>query len=116
MSKHRRKRSKLNRPNRYEPVRDEEFAAEITSAGPVRNPSMNNEREEKADRGEGLGITSIVLSVLAFFWLPFVLAPAGIVLGVIATRGGSSRGWWGVALGVIALIISSLVLPFRIIF
>jgi hypothetical protein len=121
MAKHRRHQANENEPSiQREPIHDEEFAAEVAPVRPFterfQDDRRTDDREETADRGRGLGITSIILSVLAFFILPFVMAPAGIVVGVIAARRGSALGWWGVAVGIVALIISTLVLPFRIIF
>jgi len=98
---------------------DEEFAQEVAPA-----PTMgvnNRERGERKDardqtQGRGLGIFAIILSILSFFMLPFIMAPAGIIIGVIAARRGTGLGWWAAALGIIALILSTLILPFRILF
>jgi hypothetical protein len=96
----------------------EEFAQEVTPAGPIwAHDRMDRvENREGAAEGRGLGIAAIVLSILAFFFLPFIMAPAGIIVGVIAARRGSALGWWATGIGVIALIVSALVLPFRILF
>ncbi|MGF7089213.1 hypothetical protein JOD24_003094 [Kroppenstedtia sanguinis] len=66
---------------------------------------------EAGDEGRGLGITSIILSVLSFFFVPFLLGSAGIILGVIAGRKGSAMGWWAVGLGAISVILTAFVAP-----
>lgn len=81
--------------------------------------------EEDVDRNtrgaKALGIASLVLSILGFFYMfyfKFLLATAGIILGVLGVKRGSSLGWWGIALGVIALIVNLTIglitLPFRL--
>ncbi|MRG29361.1 hypothetical protein [Laceyella tengchongensis] len=101
---------------------DEEVAAEFspTPAGiPIRTNNKERNEGEDADTensGVGLGITALILAVLSFFMLPFLLAPAGIIIGAIAARRGSSWGIWAVAVGIIAVIVSLIVLPFRLIF
>jgi hypothetical protein len=72
--------------------------------------------ERTAEGGRGLGITSLILSIISFFFWPFILAAAGIILGAIAIRRGSALGWWGVGLGIISVIVATIVLPIRLIF
>lgn len=98
---------------------NEEFAQDITPAGPALSRDRGDRRADDdriVDAGRGLGITAIILSVLAFFLWPYILATAGIIIGVISARRGSSLGWWAVGIGVIALIIATLALPFRLLF
>jgi hypothetical protein len=102
-----------NRPD------DEETAAEIAP-----NPTFSRDREDRDDRrgtrtedgGLGLGIAALVLSVLAFFFWPFVLSIAGIVVGAFAVRRKSSLGWWAIAVGIVALILAFVLFPIRLIF
>ncbi|MBA4493213.1 YrzE family protein [Paenactinomyces guangxiensis] len=100
--------------------RDEEFAEDMAVSSPEALREKKDRRaedgRETADAGRGLGITAIILSVLAFFLWPYILAPAGIIIGVISARRGSSLGWWAVGIGVLALIIMTLIVPFRILF
>lgn len=100
--------------------RDEEFAQDLAPTPPLgvtereENRTENNART--AENGRGWGITSIVLSVLSFFLMPYLLAVAGIIVGIISVRRGSTLGWWGIAVGVVALIIVTIALPFRLLF
>lgn len=73
--------------------------------------NRENAGNETGDEGRGLGITSIILSVLSFFFVPFLLGSAGIILGVIAGRKGSAMGWWAVGLGAISVILTAFVAP-----
>ncbi|MFC4076681.1 hypothetical protein [Salinithrix halophila] len=96
------------RPRRNDDV---EAAAEVApTAGP-----MARERDEQGaqtqDQGNVLGTVSIILSVLAFFLVPFLLGPAGIVLGIISARRGSRLGWWAVGLGSVAIILTVFIAP-----
>ncbi|MFC7440577.1 hypothetical protein [Laceyella putida] len=104
---------------------DEEVAAEFspTPAGvPIRTTDKGLKDEKDRDRadvenkGNGLGITALILAVLSFFMLPFLLAPAGIIIGAVAARRGSGWGIWAVVVGIIAVIVSLFILPFRLIF
>lgn len=102
--------------NQDQPERDVETAAEIApAADPVEKERERDEarveREETGDEGRGLGITSIILSVLSFFFVPFLLGSAGIILGVIAGRRGSILGWWAVGLGVVSVILTAFIAP-----
>lgn len=96
--------------------RDVETAAEVAPvADPVGKERERNEaradREGARDEGRGLGITSIILSVLSFFFVPFLLGSAGIILGVIAGRRGSALGWWAVGLGAVSVILTAFIAP-----
>lgn len=100
---------------------DEEVSAEV-SPTPAANMNLKQEEEqgqasnEDSTSGRGWGIVSIILSILSFFMWPYLLAPAGIIIGIIAIRRGSRLGWWATALGIVALILTTLILPFRLIF
>ncbi|HEX6922301.1 MAG TPA: DUF4190 domain-containing protein, partial [Bacillales bacterium] len=43
-----------------------------------------DDRGEHAGSGTGYGILALVLSILAFFFLPVVMGAAGIIIGFIA--------------------------------
>jgi hypothetical protein len=88
-----------------------EFAQEIT----VRRDWNDTDDETRNDE-RGLGIASIILSVIAFFIWPYLFAPAGIIVGIIGVQRGSSLGWWAIGIGVLALIIKTVVYPFKILF
>ncbi|SFJ07756.1 hypothetical protein [Thermoflavimicrobium dichotomicum] len=97
---------------------DVEFA---TSYGAPLSRDMVNDRKDqdvgvKEDNGRALGITGLIISIISFFLWPFILAPAGIIIGGIAIRRGSTFGWWAVGIGLLSLIIMTIALPFRIIF
>ncbi|MBD1371203.1 DUF4190 domain-containing protein [Hazenella sp. IB182357] len=81
-----------------------------------REGSEEQEVDEETDSGRGLGIAAIVLSLLSFFFLPFIMASAAIIVGIISVRRGSALGWWGISIGVIAMIIMLIAAPFRAIF
>ncbi|TCS94718.1 DUF4190 domain-containing protein [Hazenella coriacea] len=95
---------------------DEEYAQELAPRSDLADKRVNRDEDDTADRGRGLGITSIILSVLSFFFLPYIMAPAGIIVGVISARRGSALGWWGVAVGIVAIILVTLAIPFLILF
>lgn len=74
---------------------------------------------EKSNSGAGaLGFVSLALSILSFFFLNYFLAPAGIILGVVGVKRGSSLGWWAIVLGVLAIVVTLTIglvtLPFRL--
>ncbi len=58
-------------------------------------------------RGTGGGrpyaIGAFVCAVVAVFFLPVVLGPVAIVLGVVAHRKGDPLGRWAVVAGVVGL-------------
>lgn len=95
---------------------DVEAAAEVT---PVTDPGRGEREQNETqpdqgnveEEGNGLGITSIILSVLSFFFVPFLLGSAGIILGIIAGRRGSTLGWWAVGLGAVSVILTAFVAP-----
>lgn len=97
---------------------EEEYAQELAPRSDFADKGVDHDKQQddSVDRGRGLGITSIILSVLSFFFLPYIMAPAGIIVGVISARRGSALGWWGVAVGIVALILVTLAIPFLILF
>jgi hypothetical protein len=68
-------------------------------------------KDDRENAGHGLGTVSIILSVLAFFLVPFLLGSAGIILGVISARRGSALGWWGAGIGAVAVILTAFIAP-----
>ncbi|MGA8941883.1 MAG: DUF308 domain-containing protein [Thermoactinomyces sp.] len=94
---------------------DEEVAQEV-SPNPVMMRDRKGEGTENEAGGTGLGITALILSILAFFVWPFVLSIAGIIVGIFAVRRKSALGWWAVAAGIVALILAFFLFPFRLLF
>lgn len=90
----------------------EEFATEIA-------PSTVPPREEKADDraeqtdGSGWAIAGIILSVISLFVLPFLFAPAGVIVGYMAYRQGAhTLAWWAIGIGLVSLLGAILLRPF----
>ncbi|SDB94805.1 hypothetical protein SAMN04488112_10137 [Melghirimyces thermohalophilus] len=100
---------------RHENNEDVETAAEVAPvAEPVRNErdrKVEENREGSQEGGTGLATVGIILSVLSFFFVPFLLGSAGIVLGLISGRRGSTLGWWAVGLGALSVILTAFVAP-----
>lgn len=99
---------------------DTEFSQEVAST-PNDDSFMQGEyKNEGTDRGTGWGIAGIVFAVLSFFLWPYLLAPIGIILGVVSVSQKSNIGWWAIGIGVIALILITVfmifAIPFRILF
>lgn len=99
---------------------DTEFSQEVASAPNDDSLEQGNYHQEEVARGSGWGIAGIVLVILSFFLWPYLLAPIGIILGVMAVSQRSKLGWWAIAIGVIALIVYTIfmifAIPFRILF
>ncbi|RAL25905.1 DUF4190 domain-containing protein [Thermoflavimicrobium daqui] len=97
---------------------DVEFAQAYGTALPDNQVDRLKNRDDDVtgDKGRGLGITGLILSIIAFFIWPFILAPAGIIIGAISIRRGSSYGWWAVGIGLVALVFAVIAFPFRLIF
>lgn len=93
-----------------------EFAEEATP----RMDANYQDNRERNNTGVGIGIAGIVFSILAFFLWPYLMAPIGIILGVMSVSRKSAAGWWAVGIGVIALILVTMftifAIPFRIFF
>ena len=103
--------SKKKKKRHYQ---DTETAAELTPSGV--NPVDTSHKEEKEVNGTGIGVTALILSLLAFFVFPFVLSTLGIILGVIGGQKGSAAGWWAVGIGALVLLIRILAFPILAIF
>lgn len=106
MSKKEQKKNKNNR--------DIETAAELTPTGV--NPVDNPRREGREVNGTGIGVTALILSLLAFFLFPFVLSTVAIILGIVGGQRGSAAGWWAVGIGALVLLIRILIFPISAIF
>jgi hypothetical protein len=96
---------------------DTETAAELTpsTVNPV-DDSRERQTEVNEVNGTGIGVTALILSLLAFFMFPFILAATAIVLGIVGARRGSAAGWWAVGIGAFVLIIRILAFPILAIF
>lgn len=99
---------------------ESEFAQDVA---PDLYHTRDNERDgvnRTENTGTGFGITGIVFSILAFFLWPYLMAPIGIILGVVAVTRQSSTGWWAIGIGVLALVLITIfmifAIPFRILF
>ncbi|MDR6224990.1 DUF4190 domain-containing protein [Desmospora profundinema] len=92
---------------------DVEAATEVAPvAGPIERERERDDRSpETRDAGRGMGIFSLVLSVLSFFMVPFLLGPAAIVLGIISARRGNRLGVWAVGLGAVSIILTAFIAP-----
>jgi hypothetical protein len=105
MSKKRKKQNKNQ---------DIETAAELTPSG--TNPVDTSRKEQREVNGMGIGVTALILSLLAFFLFPFVLSTVAIILGIVGGQKGSAAGWWAVGIGVFVLLIRILAFPIFSIF
>ncbi len=74
--------------------------------------SMEEQRE--AEEGSmALGWTALVLSLVSLFFLPVLMASAGIVAGFFAYRGGNrTLGLWAIGVGLFSLVMAFFVTPF----
>ncbi|HET7628445.1 MAG TPA: DUF4190 domain-containing protein [Bacillales bacterium] len=105
----------------------EETATETTPVARGWGVTENDTEIDKDNRGEqgnrgtqagvnygtGYGILALILSVLAFFFLPIVMGGAGIVIGFIArAKGANTWGAWAIGVGIAAIVISLFAAPF----
>ncbi|SFS81276.1 hypothetical protein [Marininema halotolerans] len=95
---------------------DAEAAAEIAPTPNVYSPDPVDRDDSSVEDstesgGQGIGVVGIILSALAFFLVPFLMGPAGIVLGIISARRGSMLGWWAVGIGAAAILLTAFVAP-----
>jgi hypothetical protein len=99
-------------PRRYDDDLQTETAAEIT-------PDKQHVAPDDTDRqveGTGIGVTALILSLLAFFFLPVTLSIAGIIVGFFGVRKGSAAGWWAIGIGAFVLLMRILAFPLFVIF
>lgn len=96
---------------------DTEFSQEVSAP---REDAYVQPRNVETDRGMGWGITGITLAILSFFLWPYLLAPLGIIFGVVSVSQRAKIGWWAIGIGVIALVLTTIfmifAIPFRILF
>ncbi|WP_088102482.1 DUF4190 domain-containing protein [Halalkalibacter urbisdiaboli] len=101
---------------------EEETAAEypaVNGMGGAR-PFAAEEREttdamneDDVAAGRGVGTFAIVLSILSLFFLPVLLGAAGIVVGFVSRRYGStSLGNWAIGIGAISILMTVFFSPF----
>lgn len=91
-------------------IYQEETAAEIAAPSPVIR--RRGSEEESTTEGRGLGYSALALSILSLFILPVILGAAGIILGFVARRRGSSLGSWAIGIGTISILVGLFILPF----
>jgi hypothetical protein len=91
-----------------------ETAAELTP--PSVNPVDTSRTERKEVDGTGIGVTALILSLLAFFLFPFILSSLGIILGIVGAQRGSTAGWWAIGIGAFVLLVRILAFPLMAIF
>ncbi|MCI1856548.1 MAG: hypothetical protein LKI94_04955 [Sporolactobacillus sp.] len=71
-------------------------------------PLGSGERREVGE-GRGMGWLALILSCIAFFFLPIIMGIAGIVIGYIAFREGSrTLGGWAMGIGAVAVLFQLL--------
>jgi hypothetical protein len=63
--------------------------------------------------GNGLGWIGLGVSILSLFFLPYLLGPAGIVLGYLAYRQNArTLGIWAMVAGTLGILGALLLYPF----
>lgn len=92
----------------------EETAVEY---GAMNDMAERNEtarmNEDDVTAGRGVGTFAIVLSILSLFFLPVLLGAAGIVVGFVSRRYGStSLGNWAIGIGAISILMTVFFSPF----
>ncbi|CAM3961133.1 DUF308 domain-containing protein [Paenibacillus alkaliterrae] len=99
---------------------NEEMGADFAVDSPVvhaeRREERFVERSERADAktgGYALGWVSLVFAIASWFIWPVLLGATAAVLGFIAYRQGArGLGGWSMAIGIIALALNLLIVPF----
>lgn len=72
-----------------------------------------NMNPDDVTAGRGVGTFAIVLSILSLFFLPILLGAAGIVIGFISRRAGSTGlGNWAIGIGAISILMTVFFSPF----
>jgi hypothetical protein len=110
MAKTKNHRDNQDHGNQYR----EETAAELTPDSQSAQEAAETEREGMG--ATGLGVTAIILSVLALFFWTYLFSILGIIIGIVAGRRGSATGWWAVGIGALVLLFRILAFPFMAIF
>ncbi|GBF10959.1 DUF308 domain-containing protein [Tepidibacillus infernus] len=106
----------------FRPLTKEELATELTPQlpkkivpfrGKVKEDIHGEQSSKESGQYSGTAVIGIVLSILSLFFLPYILAPIGIVLGYLAyRRGDQGLGIWAMGLGVIGLLGTLIVSTF----
>jgi hypothetical protein len=99
---------------------NEEMAADFAVGRPVVDADRREDRYvERAERedtdtgGRALGWISLVFALASWFIWPVLLGATAAVLGFIAYRQGArALGVWSMAIGIIALALNLIIVPF----
>lgn len=87
---------------------DEEIATEL--ADPV-DPIEAREHND-GQMNQAFGWVAIALSILSFFFMPYLFGIAGIILGYIArSKHSLILGYGAIVLGVVSILIRLFVIP-----
>jgi len=96
-------------------AQENDLYQEETASEFVDERDMLDSRSEDADDTElksAYGWVSIALSVISFFFLPFILAVAGIVVGFIARyREAPILGNTAIVIGALSIVVRLFILP-----
>jgi len=102
------KRGDRNR-NDFDSIRNEEFAAELTSDD---YKELNDSEEVNEGPTTVYGWIAIALSAISFFVMPIILGAAGIILGFVSrSRGANTLGNIAIAAGAISILFSVFLIP-----
>jgi hypothetical protein len=74
-------------------------------------PAADDPEEEEP--ASGLGWTGLGISILSLFFLPYLVAPIGIIIGYLSyRRNARTLGMWAMLIGAIAIVGAIIVYPF----
>ncbi|WP_332632121.1 DUF4190 domain-containing protein [Halalkalibacter flavus] len=92
----------------------EETAAEYATVnGMAERDETAEANVDDATAGRGVGTFAIVLSILSLFFLPVLLGAAGIVIGFVSRRYGSTTlGNWAIGIGAVSILMTVFFSPF----
>lgn len=104
----------------------EETAAEYTPnpglAGGRQQTEVTSDRareleesdtEDEAVAGKGIGTLALALSIVSLFFLPIIMAAAGLVLGFVSVnRNAKGLGYTAIAISAFSIIMSVFFAPF----
>lgn len=89
---------------------DEEFAAEVADGKVSRfqdQPRNRIDSIKEVDKGRAWGLTALILSIAAWFIWPTLLAPAAVIIGLIAfMQGRKGMGSVAIIIGLIAFFFN----------
>ncbi len=109
------------RPNLddYSSMEDDDLFHEETASELVDHDAVDlnyddvDEDDEDMDLQSVYGWTAVALSVISFFLLPFILAVAGIVVGVFArAKSAPILGNTAIVIGALSIIVRLFIMPF----